>query len=228
MFGHEGLGLDPDDEPFFRGPPSSSALAASSRESLRKGPCRISAKNLISLLRIASVFTASHGAKTVNGWNGQRLIGNSSSTMCAQDFSNLMGGSFWSSIGARTALHFSHRNCARSLSRKARGSFVGRPCWAADPAERPRFKQRSESGERMRLACWRSRPRDRELFSPTQSRACSVDLRRKSKLQADGFGEGAESGYARARALPNPTISNPAQSQPSSCSILEMSSANRL
>jgi hypothetical protein len=30
------------------------------------------------------------------------------------------------------------------------------------------------------------------IFSPTQGGACSVDLLLKSKLQADGFGEGAE------------------------------------
>ena len=113
---------------FSAGRPSSSALAASSRESMRRSLCRIWANNSISLLRIAFVSTASHGAKTVNGWNGQRLTGNSSSTMCARDSSNLTGDFFWNSIGARTALHFSHQNCARSLNRKARGSFVGRPC----------------------------------------------------------------------------------------------------
>ena len=113
---------------FSAGRPSSSALAASSRESMRRSLCRIWANNSISLLRIACVSTASHGAKTVNGWNGQRLTGNSSSTMCARDSSNLTGDFFWNSIGARTALHFSHQNCARSLNRKARGSFVGRPC----------------------------------------------------------------------------------------------------
>src|SRR5438067_4865598 len=106
--------------------PSSSALAASWDESIRRRFCPISAKNLTSLLRIACVSTGSHGAKTVNGWNGQRLTGNSLSTMCAQDFSNLTGAFFWNSIDARTVLHFSHQNCARSLNRKVRELFVGR------------------------------------------------------------------------------------------------------
>jgi len=46
--------------------------------------------------------------------------------MCAQDFSNLTGAFFWNSIDARTVLHFSHQNCARSLNRKVRELFVGR------------------------------------------------------------------------------------------------------
>ena len=107
---------------------SSSAFVALSDESMHRRLCRISANNSISLPRIACVSTGSHGAKTANGWNGQRLTGNSLSTMCARDSSNLMGGSSWSSIDATTVLHFSHRNCARFLIRKARGSFVGRPC----------------------------------------------------------------------------------------------------
>src|SRR6266446_487819 len=113
---------------FSAGRPSSSALAVSSRESMRRRLCRISANNSISLLRIACVSTGSHDAKTVNGWNGQRLIGNSSSTMCAQDSSNLTGDCFWNSIDARTVLHFSHQNCARFLNRKVRESCVGKRC----------------------------------------------------------------------------------------------------
>src|ERR1043166_1603808 len=106
---------------FFAERPSSSALAASSDESMRRLFCRISARHLTSLPRTACVSTGLHGAKMVNGWNGQRLIGNSSLTMCERDFSNLAGGSFWNSIDERMVLHFSHQNCARSLNRKARG-----------------------------------------------------------------------------------------------------------
>src|SRR5436190_19433869 len=102
------------------------ALAASWDESIRRRFCPISAKNSISSLRIASVSTGSHDKRTVNGWNGQRLTGNSLSTMCAQDFSNLTGAFFWNSIDARMVLHFSHQNCARSLNRNVRELFVGR------------------------------------------------------------------------------------------------------
>jgi hypothetical protein len=107
---------------------NSSASAESSRASTRRNLCRISANDSISLPRIAYASTGSHVARTVGGLNGQKLIGNSSSTISAQDCSNLTGDSFWSSIGAPTVLHFSPRDCARSLNRKARGLFVGRPC----------------------------------------------------------------------------------------------------
>ena len=175
---------------FSAGRPSSSALAASSRESMHRRLYRISANNSISLLRIAYVSTASNGAKTVNGWNGQRLTGNSSSTMCARDSSNLTGGSFWNSIGARTVLHFSHQNCARSLNRKARGSFVGRRCLL-----------------RIRLSGRDSRWCSRRLWATRLEGLSSSALR---LAQRNGYSFQSE------------------QSQPSSCSILEMSSANRL
>src|SRR5262245_36161769 len=110
------------------GPPNSSALVGWSRESMPRKLCQISVKNSISSPRIVCVSTGSRGAKMVNGWNGQRLIGNSSSTTCERDSSNPTGGFFWNSIDARTALHFSHQNCVRSSKRKVRGSFVGKRC----------------------------------------------------------------------------------------------------
>lgn len=113
---------------FSAGRPSYSVLTASSPELMRRRLCQISTNDLISLLRIACVSTGSRGANTVNGWNGQRLTGNFSLTTCARDFSNLAGDSSWNSIGAQTALHFSHHNCARSLNRKVRKSFVGKRC----------------------------------------------------------------------------------------------------
>ena len=175
---------------FSAGRPGSLVLPASSRESMLRCLCRISANNSISLLRIASVSTASHGAKTVNGWNGQRPTGNSSSTMCARDSSNLTGGSFWNSIGARTVLHFSHQNCARSLNRKGRGSCVGKPCLL-----------------RIRI-------------DARDSNCCS---RRRVVDAPKGF-----SSSALRFAQRNGYSFQSAQSQPSICSSLAMSSANRL
>src|SRR5215471_12792280 len=191
---------------------------------MHKSLCRISANNSISLLRIACVSTGSHGAKTASGWNGPKPIGNFLSTMCARDSSNLTGGSSWNSIGARTVLHFSHQNCARSLNRKVRRSFVGRPCLLRIQTNGHDLSRR-ESGELTRLACWRSRPRDRELFSPIQNEACSVDLRRKSKLQAMVSARAPKPARACA---PQSYNFQSEQSQPSNCSTLEMSSANRL
>ena len=127
LFGHEGLGLDPDDEPFFRGTTKFFGVSRRRRTNQCTGAFAGFRQTIRSRYCASRVFPpASHGAKTVNGWNGQRLTGNSSSAMCARDSSNLMGDSYWNSIGARTALHFSHQNCARSLNRKARGSCVGR------------------------------------------------------------------------------------------------------
>ncbi len=157
---------------------------------MRGSLCRISANNSISLLRIACVSTGSHGAKTVNGWNGQKLTGNSSSTMCARDSSNLTGDSYWNSIGARTALHFSHQNCARSLNRKARESCVGKRC----------LLQIRLTG---RDSKWCS---GRPAGDPLQGLSSSA----RRFVQRNGYSFQSE------------------QSQPSSCSILEMSSANRL
>ncbi len=168
---------------FSAGQPSSSALAVSSRESMRRRLCRISANNSISLLRIACVSTGSHGAKTVSGWNGQRLTGNSSSMMCARNSSNLTGASFWNSIGARTVLHFSRQNCARFLNRKVRESCVGKRCLL-----------------RIRLSGRDSRWCNRRPVGDAPQRFA----------QRNGYNFQSE------------------QSQPSSCSILEMSSANRL
>ena len=176
---------------FSAGRPSSSALAASSRESMRESLCRIWANNSISLLRIACVSTASHGAETVNGWNGQRLTGNSSSTMCARDSSNLTGDCFWNSIGARTALHFSHQNCARFF--ESQGARIVR--WKALLAADPNRAAAIQNG--VAVALWATRPKG----------LSSSALR---FAQRNGYNFQSE------------------QSQPSSCSILEMSSANRL
>src|SRR6516162_537271 len=46
----------------------------------------------------------------------------------AADSSNLMGGSFWNSIAARTVVLFLHQSCGRFLNLKARASCVGRRC----------------------------------------------------------------------------------------------------
>src|SRR4030095_8660395 len=113
---------------FFAGRLGSSVLAASLGELMRKRLYRISENNSTLLLRTACVSTGSHGAQTVSGWNGQWLIGNSSSTMCARDSSNPTGDFFWNSIGARMVLHFLHQNCAPSLNRKVLGSCVGKRC----------------------------------------------------------------------------------------------------
>src|SRR5436190_14320189 len=167
-----------------------SALVASWDESSRTRLCRISAKNLTSLLRIACVSIGSHGAQTVNGWNGQTLTGNSSSTICARDFSNLTGGSSWNSIGARTVLHFSHQNYARSLNRKARESCVGKHCLL-----RIRLSGRDSR--------WCS---GRPAGDPLQGLSSSA----RRFVQRNGYSFQSE------------------QSQPSNCSIFEMSSAKRL
>ena len=110
----------------FAARPSSLELIASSRESMRKRFYPIWAKNSTSLPHIASVSTGSDGAKMVSGWNGQRLIGDFSSTMCGHDFSNLTGDCFWNSIGEQMARHSLHQTCGHFLKHKARGSFVGK------------------------------------------------------------------------------------------------------
>lgn len=179
---------------FSAGRPSSSALAASSRESMRRRLCRISATNSISLRRIACVSIGSHGAKTVSGWNGQRLTGNSSSTMCARDSSNLKADSFWNSIGARTVLHFSRQNCARFLNRKVRESCGGKRCLL-----------------RIRLSGHDSK-QGAAVSSPPNQREGGLETSPPSTLIVSGFAQSFQS----------------EQSQLSSCSVLEMSSANRL
>src|SRR5262245_41822125 len=108
--------------------PSCLALAASSRASMHKPLCLTSAKNSISLPRIASVFIVYRAQKTANGSNGNLRTGNSLSTTSEQDFSNLTDVCFWNSIGERMAPHFLHQNCGRFSNRKARESSVGKRC----------------------------------------------------------------------------------------------------
>jgi SAM-dependent methyltransferase len=121
LFGHEGLGLDTDDEPFFRG---TTKLLGVRREIARIKPER----NSSSLPDIASVFTESPATKRACGRSGQLPIGNFSSMISGHGFSRRMGASCWNLIHDRTALHFSPTNCAPFFCRKARAFFVGKRC----------------------------------------------------------------------------------------------------
>ena len=95
--------------------------------------CRTWAKDSTWLPRIASVSIESHGAKTVNGWNGQRLTGSFLSTTSAEDSSNLTDGFFWNSIGDRTALHFLHRTLERFFESQGARIIRWKALLAADP-----------------------------------------------------------------------------------------------
>src|SRR5207302_1451202 len=110
-----------------------------------------------------------------------------------------MDACFSTAIRVRTDRLSSRLNYAISFCLKAREFSARKHCWQKS-RENVRDLSKYESGERSRLACWRSRPRDRELSLLLIQYCCISAKAPKSAREA--------------RALPNPTISNPINPSP--------------
>ena len=142
LLGHEGLGFDQDEEPFFRG--------TTEFFKVRRVIGRIEPQTpLPDLGRKFDLVTGHrvcfHRARTYrdteNGSNGRLTIGNFLSRISEHDFSNPRG---------RLLLEFNRRQDGSSFftdelraffeSQGAR-IFRWKALLAADPSERPRFKQ---------------------------------------------------------------------------------------
>ncbi len=132
LFGHEGLGLDTDEDPFFRG--TTKLLG------VRRVIARITPQTR--LPDLGKKFDLVSGHRVCFHRIARDKKG-------AHDFSSLMAGSCWNSIHGGMVLHFLLKNCARVSCRKARASFVEKR-YSQRTQTNVRVLSRFESGERMR------------------------------------------------------------------------------
>src|ERR1051325_1238976 len=124
LFGHEGLGLDTDENPLFRGTTELFNVPRVIARISPQTPLPEIGKKFD--LVTASAFPGSNADQAENGGSGQRPIGDSLSATFARDFLIRTAACSSNSIRALTAHLSSRRSCAPASSTKARASSAPR------------------------------------------------------------------------------------------------------